>query len=146
MPKVRPCLFAALMLVAASSTSAQTAEALAREFGLLGTWAADCTKPADKANIHSTYAVEDGQVLNNHDAGPDFHRATFVVRSARPTGMDLLLLQTVSAAGQVSAITLRRIGDKMQIWRVVASDQSVPVNDGKFMDSDAAIPALSKCD
>ncbi len=129
----------------AGSASAQTVAGTALEFGLLATWAADCKQPPSKTNIHSTYVVKDGEVLNLHDAGPTFLEDKFVVRAAKPAGADLLLIQTLSVQGLTANITLRRIGDKIQIWRVVAPNNSVQVNNGRFTANDAVIPALSKC-
>lgn len=138
-------LVLAAILFMSAAAAAQTTVAAALEFGLLATWAADCKQPPGKGNIHSTYAVKDGAVLNIHDAGPAFLQDTFVVRSAKSAGIDLLLTQTVSGQGLVANVTLRRIGDKIQIWRVVAPNNTVPVNNGKFTGNDTSIPALSKC-
>ena len=142
-------LATALLLAAAMLTpgaaSAQTVVGTALEFGLLATWAADCTQPPGKSNIHSTYVAKDGEVLNLHDAGPTFLEDKYVVRAAKPAGADLLTIQTLSVQGLMATITLRRIGDKMQIWRVVAPNNSVPVNNGRFTANDAVIPALSRC-
>ena len=145
----RPAQATALLLAAAmlmpGAAAAQTVAGTALEFGLLATWAADCKQPPSKNNIHSTYVVRDGEVLNLHDAGPTFLEDKFVLRAAKPAGADLLLIQTVSVQGLTANITLRRIGDKIQIWRVVAPNNSVPVNNGRFTANDAVIPALSKC-
>ena len=141
----RGTALAAALAFVASAASAQTPESAVKEFGLLGTWAADCTKPAAKDNIHSRYEAKDGQVLNLHDAGPDFVEEAYTVRGAKADGTDRLALSTVSRAGRQAEIVLRRIGDKMQVWRVTAADGFQPVNEGKYIVTDAPIPALSRC-
>ena len=139
---------AALALVAGAAISparAQSTERVVAEFGLLATWAADCGKPPGKDNIHSRYEVRDGKVVNVHDAGPDFVEGVYAVSSAKPAGADLLTLRTVSQAGKETDITMRRIGDRMQVWRITGSDGFQPVNEGKYIVNDAPIAALSKC-
>ena len=133
------------LALGSAGAGAQSVAIVLAEFGMIGTWAASCTTPPSRDNIHSRFEVRGSEVVNVHDAGPTFLEDVFVVRSAKHAGIDLLLLQTVSKAGKESLITMRRIGDKMQVWRVVAADNSVPVNDGKVTADDAVIPALSKC-
>jgi hypothetical protein len=137
-------LAAALALVAGTA-AAQTAESVLVDFGLLGTWAADCGKPPGKDNIHSRYEVKDGAVVNVHDAGPAFMEDVYTVRSARSAGADLLAVKTVSRAGKETEITMRRTGAMMQVWRVVGADGFAPVSNGKYIVNDAPIRALTRC-
>ena len=136
--------FVALALVA-GAVNAQTAESVLADFGLLGTWAADCSKPPAKDNIHSRYEAKDGKVVNVHDAGPAFIEDVYTVRGAKPAGTDLLAIRTVNKAGKETEITLRRTGAMMQVWRVVGADGFAPVIDGKYIVNDAPIQALSRC-
>lgn len=129
----------------AGAASAQTAESFVADFGLFATWAQDCGKPPSKENIHSRFERKDGQVVNVHDAGPDYVEQTLVVRSAKSAGADLLTLTTVNAAGKQTDITMRRVGDRMQVWSVLGTDGFAPVKDGKYIVNDAPIAALSRC-
>lgn len=140
----RGLALAALALIAGAA-HAQTAESVVADFGLMATWASDCAKPPAKDNIHSRFEVRDGQLVNIHDAGPDFVEEVYTVRAAKPAGVDLLAIQTTSKARKETEITFRRVGDKMQIWRVVGADGFAPVNDGKYIVNDAPIQALSRC-
>ena len=135
----------AALALSAGAASAQTAESALADFGLFATWAADCAKPPAKDNIHSRYEVKDGKVLNLHDAGPDFVEEAYTVRAAKADANDRITLTTVSRAGKETEIVLRRVGDRMQVWRVTGADGFRPVNDGKYIVNDAPIPVLSKC-
>lgn len=143
--RAAPAFAAALLLAGASPAAAQTAEADLKEFGLLGTWALDCAAPASGDNIFSRYEVRDGQVVNVHDAGSKFAQGVYVVRAAKPAGADLLSTDTIGPTGKQTTITLRRVGDRMQVWKVLGADGFSPVNDGKYIVNDAPIPVLSRC-
>jgi hypothetical protein len=136
---------AAALALVAGAANAQSAESVLADFGLLGTWATDCGKPPGKDNIHSRYEAKDGKVVNVHDAGPAFVEDVFTVRAAKPAGVDLLAVTTVSRAGKQTEITLRRTGAMMQVWRIVGADGFAPVKDGKYIVNDAPIRALSRC-
>ena len=55
----------------ASSTAPMTVQQAAQQWGLIGTWASDCSQPAGPGNEHATYALEsDGTVSLSYDDGP----------------------------------------------------------------------------
>lgn len=59
-------------------------EALFRDFGMFGIWAADCRLPATLDNPHVTVsAPADGPVQETNDAGPDYDANFYSVLSAR---------------------------------------------------------------
>ena len=141
----RGLALAAALALCAGAANAQSAESVLADFGLLGTWAADCTKPPGKDNIHSRYEAKDGQVVNVHDAGPAFAEDVYTVRSAKSAGVDMLAITSVSRAGKETEITMRRTGAMMQVWRVRGADGFQPVTDGKYIVNDAPIRALTRC-
>jgi hypothetical protein len=144
-------LVSALLLVLLGPAAAQTAgtsqttEAALAEFGLLGTWALDCKQPPGKDNIFSIYEKRDGQFVNVHDAGPAFEQPVYVVRAARPAGAGMLAIETVGKTGRETTITLRRVGDRIQVWKVLGADGFSPVSDGKYIVTEAPIPPLTRC-
>jgi len=61
---IRLFAFVVLSLLATSGPSlAQTAADVASEWGLLGTWMADCKKPAGSGNAILRYVVKTGQLF-----------------------------------------------------------------------------------
>ena len=70
---MRVAAIIALLMVAASPARAEPSVAtLARDFGLLGTWAVDCGKPASADNAYvRVFSPSPGLATEAHDLGPE---------------------------------------------------------------------------
>ncbi len=141
-------LVAPLMFVGAAQ--AQSAAQAAREFGLIGTWAIDCGKPASRDNIQVTYAVKGGDVVLSRDGGPDA-RDSLLIPSAKLLAPDLL--QTVQRNGDMPpkdaeatemTVELRKTGGKIRIWKTTAAGMTL-VEQGKVVGTGTAGMAMAKC-
>jgi hypothetical protein len=141
----RTLAIAAAALSLSSAALAQSTEATLTEWKLIGTWAADCAKPAARDNIYSRYEMRDGKVVNVHDAGPTFFETVYEVRSAKPAGADMLAVETVGEGGKAVTITFRRTGENFQVWTVLGADGFSPVQDGKYIVNAAPIAPISRC-
>ena len=78
-------LLGALLLAACiGQAAAQTASEILRDFGLLGTWAYDCSQPASDENYYSVYAaLENGHVTRTYFDGPNHVYNSYVIERAR---------------------------------------------------------------
>ncbi len=68
---------------ACNSAAAESVEELFQQFGLFGTWAADCSKPATPGNPRVSITMPNaGLVLEDHNLGPDFAVNRYSILSA----------------------------------------------------------------
>ena len=80
--------------------NAASVEEVFQEFGLLGTWAADCGSPATPGNPHVSITMPSaGLVLEDHDLGPDFAVNRYSVLSAEPVSQTNVSVQVIFQPG-----------------------------------------------
>ena len=63
-------LIAGLAAVIAAPANAQSIQQTLSNFGLFGTWATDCSRPAAKDNFYTVYKSSGGKVLRTYYDGP----------------------------------------------------------------------------
>src|SRR5215471_641670 len=119
----------AVVLSVPALASAQSPSAVLREFGLLGTWATDCSRPSDSDNFYTTYAgMSDGRVRRTYYNTPD--RKTpynvYIITRAIRLPSDMLSYQQEGDVNQ----------DKIDVMLV---------KDGKFPGSGDDSPWQAKC-
>ena len=96
---------AAVMVLAAATAMpavAQTVpvEVLFQQFGLFGTWAADCQQPASAANPHvSITALSPGLVSESHDLGPDYTINRYSMVTAERLSVEQLAVAVIFQPG-----------------------------------------------
>src|ERR1700751_685461 len=89
----------ALFLVP-SGAGATTAEDVFQKFGLFGTWAADCDKPATPANPRVIITMPSaGLVLEDHNLGPDFAVNHYSVLSAEQVSTTSISVDVIFQPG-----------------------------------------------
>jgi hypothetical protein len=142
---MRPLAVLAALVAMAGPAAAQTAEAALQEFGLMGTWAPDCGKPAARSNIYVTYAVNGSDIVNTHDPGQGFQKESYSVRGARKMGADALMTQMRTASGAEMFVVMRKAGDKVFVSDVTAPDGSKPVKSGMIVANASLSPMLVRC-
>ncbi len=94
----------AVMLLAATCTMSAARAApvddVFRAFGLFGSWASDCGKPASPANPHvSITLLSPGLVLESHDLGPDYTVNRYSILSAERLSADELAVEVMFQPG-----------------------------------------------
>lgn len=136
---------ALLVCVSGGGGAAQMVENAFREFGLLGTWAADCGKPASRANLHSVYAVwTGGNVTLTYDQGPGLP-TRYRILNARPRGDGRLFYLEENMRDQRRLeIVIQSEGSRIRVWSSRRTTGEVLVTDGKFGDG-VASPWQSRC-
>jgi hypothetical protein len=121
-------------------------------FGLIGTWAPDCSQPASRDNIQSIYSLSGADVILTHDGGANASKDSYAVRTAKLVGTDSLLIQVRSldmppemAAEAELSITLRKVGPKVQIWKQTAPGGIVLTEDGRIPATGTSTLPMSHC-
>jgi hypothetical protein len=148
------CLVAVLAMATIEPADAQSVANTIADFGLIGTWATDCTQPASSSNYLTVYAIKpSGEVSRTHYDKPDHVHDTYKITSAKRQAPDLLLYEQVwdlesspaDVAGNRMQVLLNMANGKFQIVSSQGSDGSFFVKDRKFSSSSDESPWQSKC-
>ncbi len=147
---LRVSLFAiAFAFLVPTIASAQSPRAVLRDFGLLGSWATDCSRPSAADNFYTVYAGRaDGMVRRTYYNTPDRKRpynVYIITRAIRLPADQLSYQQEGEAEHDKIDVILLKDGNKYKIWSSVTEDGKVLVKDGKFPGSGAESPWQDKC-
>jgi hypothetical protein len=140
------CLVAALAMTGVEMASVETANAQSvadtiAEFGLIGTWATDCTQPASSSNYLTIYAIKpSGEVSRTYYDQPGHVYNNYKITSAKHQAPDMLSYEQVwdfdgspaNIAGDRVRVLLNMADNKFQIVSSQGSDGSFFVKDRKF--------------
>jgi hypothetical protein len=119
-------------------------------FGLFGTFAADCSRPAAPANPHVSVTQQDGNlVIEAHDVGPEYATNLYSVRAARRLSADRLEIKVVFVPGEqleeFQTLELRvSKGTRRTIFNRI-DDGAVRVRRGVALANGHKTPLLKKC-
>ena len=150
----RACLVAALALASAETANAQSVANTIAEFGLIGTWATDCTQPASTGNFLTVYAVKpSGEVSRTYYDQPGHVYNTYKITDAKRQAPDMLSYEQVwdfegspaNIAGDRVRVLLNMVDGKFQIVSSQGSDGSFFVKDRKFPGSGDESPWQFQC-
>jgi hypothetical protein len=153
------CLVAVLALASVEMASVETAKAQSvadtiAEFGLVGTWAADCAQPASTGNFLTVYAIKSsGEVSRTYYDQPDHIYNNYKITSAKRQASDMLSYEQVwdfkgspaNIAGDRVQVLLNMADNKFQIVSSKGSDGSFFVKDRKYPGSGDESPWQLKC-
>jgi len=132
---------------AASSSAPVSVQQAAQTFGLIGTWAADCTQPASPDDEHATYAIEsDGTVSLVYDNGPDIVPNRYAWNQGMIIDQDKLQLDGIFYGDKLAQHTVMQKNDQGQIrvFGNVDGSGKVLVQNGAFP-SGGSPPWENKC-
>jgi hypothetical protein len=140
------CIVAGLLAAShAPPASAQGVADTLERWGLLGTWAIDCTRPPSRTNVHLSY-VKSGQGSVRH--GRDFGK----YRDSRE-----VLAATDTLDGMIEVVAEFSLGARRWSFRkgpdgrirVMSNSRAdgtnVTVKDGRFVMGGKATPWLRRC-
>jgi hypothetical protein len=145
---------AALTLAMVDAADAQEVANTIAAFGLIGSWATDCSQPVSNHNYLTVYAIAtDGTVTRTNYDQPGHVYTNYKIISATRLAPDMLSYQQVwDFAGSPSNIASNRVqvqlnmaDGKFQIVSSQGSDGSFFVKDRKFPGSGSESPWQSKC-
>ena len=90
------CLVAALAMATVETANAQSVANTIAEFGLIGTWATDCTQPASSSNFLTVYAIKpSGEVSRTYYDQPGHVYNNYKITSAKRQAPDMLSYEQV---------------------------------------------------
>ena len=146
---------AVLVLAAATAmpAAAQTApvDSLFQQFGLFGTWAADCRQPASPANPHvSITTPSPGLVSERHDLGPNYAINHYSMVSAERLSTEQLAVAVIFQPGtddeeRQKLVFLVRKSTRRTLFNQ-PDGGAVRVRDGIALAHGSKTPVLNKCD
>ena len=155
----RGCFVAALAMASVELASIETANAQSvantiAEFGLIGTWATDCTQSASSSNFLTVYAIKpSGEVSRTYYDQPSHIYNNYKITDAKRQAPDMLSYEQVwdfdgspaNIAGDRVRVLLNMADGKFQIVSSQGSDGSFFVKDRKFPGSADDSPWQSRC-
>ncbi len=121
-----------------------------RQFGLFGTWAVDCGRPASPSNPYVSDIVQDNDaVVEEHHLGPNYavnrYRVLVAERlSATQVALEVVFRPGSEAAQQQKLIMLVSGGQRRTLFNQ-PKDGAVRVRDGIVLAAKVKTPILSKC-
>jgi hypothetical protein len=130
---MQKAFFCAIFLALPALANAQSVQSALKDFGLLGTWAAECKQGPSPANTHATYSVTSAGAAELTNAfGEGYEDSTYNISEAKPLGPDRLSLREVMLSDKnvVLDIVLVKENGKIRVWSSVHTDGTALVQDG----------------
>lgn len=137
--------------VLSASARAAPVDDVFREFGLFGSWASDCAKPASPDNPHvNIAALSPGIVLESHDLGPDYAVNRYSFLSAEKLSADEVAVDVIFQPGREGEerqklIFRVRKGTRRTLFNQPAGG-AVLVKGGIALANGSKTPVLNKCE
>jgi hypothetical protein len=95
---------------------AQSATTTVQDFGLVGKWAIECSRPASPANEHALYAVTtSGLIWVMNDFGPEYDGMVYHVVRVERVSPDKLALRQVLASDETVVLDIVMVKDNERI-------------------------------
>jgi hypothetical protein len=112
---------------------AQSPVSAVKQFGLLGTWAGDCSATPSPANQYTILSLTSrGNIELRNDFGPDYDQMVYrIVDAQRLSHFRLALRQLLTSDDQIILNTvMMKANDRIRVWSSHGSDGSTFVEDG----------------
>jgi hypothetical protein len=134
-----------------NAAGAASLEELFQQFGLFGTWATDCDKPATPANPRVSITMPSaGLVLEDHNLGPDFAVNRYSVVSAERMSATSLSVDVIFQPGTEVEERQKLVFSVRDNTRRTIFNQTnggaVRVKDGIALARGSKTPLLRKCE
>jgi hypothetical protein len=132
-----------VLLLHSSATAGPDGDALI-EFGLLGAWAIDCTKPPSRANMHVTFAIRNGLPTRTVRINGVFE--TMEMRELRVLAPDRLTYYLHGPTKESSFnMMVAKIGEEIRSHETVRADGLAIIKNGKFVASGEPTRMFQRC-
>jgi hypothetical protein len=127
-----PLLCAALVVLFPVLAHSQSAGAAMQEFGLLGTWAGECSQDPSPTNNHATYLMTSAGAQLKYQSGADYEDSVYDILEAKRVAPDKLSLRQVLMSNDrvTLDIVLLKEKDRIRIWSSLFPDGTALVEDG----------------
>jgi hypothetical protein len=112
---------------------AQSPASAIKEFGLLGTWADDCSAMPSRANQYAIFSLTSrGNIELRNDFGAEYEQMVYrIVDVQRLSHFRLALRQLLTTDDQIVLSTIMlKANDRIRVWSSRGSDGSILVEDG----------------
>lgn len=135
----------------AGDASGASVDELFQQFGLFGTWAADCSQPATPTNPRvSIITPSAGLVLEDHNLGPDFAINRYSILSAEMVSANSLSVDVIFQPGTEVEERQKLVFAVRDNTRRTIFNQTdggaVRVKDGIALARGSKTPLLRKCE
>lgn len=141
----RVSAIALAMLLALPGSGAASVADIVKKYGLTGTWAADCTKPADRTNPHVVYSLLDGDRLQRETKiVPDSNIDLSIAVSLVEVSAGELLMAWKSNEGGI-ANRVRASQGQMQVLDSTRDSGEKLIVNGRRTRDNAEAPTFNKC-
>jgi len=133
------------------SANAESVDQLFQQFGLFGTWATDCGRPATPSNPHVSITTPSaGLVLEDHNLGPDFSVNRYSVLSAEKVSASRISVEVIFQPGTEVEERQKLVFSVHDNTRRTMFNQAdggmVRVKDGIALARGSKTPLLRKCE
>ena len=134
-----------------NAADAASVEELFQQFGLFGSWATECDKPATPNNPHVSITVPSaGLVLEDHNLGADFAVNRYSVLDAErvsPTSLSVnVIFQPGTEVEERQKLVFAVRGNTRRTLFNQTNGGAVRVKDGIALARGSKTPLLQKCD
>jgi ribosomal protein S28E/S33 len=148
--RVAAVIAVALLTAMPATAAAPSVEDLFQQFGLFGTWAADCKEPATPGNPHVSITMPTaGLVLEDHDLGSDFAVNRYSVLAAKRVSAERLSVEVIFRPGAEGEERQKLVflihNDTRRTMFNQANGGPVRVKDGIALVEHTKTPPLRKC-
>ena len=127
-----------------ATAHAQSAAQALRNFGLLGTWATDCSRPAAANNFYTVYSASGGQVQRIYYNAPGKIYNQYTITEANILASNELRYVQHGQAGAIE-VTLRKADNRILVWTSRVIGGKTFVQDGKYTDDGAGVVWQARC-
>lgn len=118
-----------------------------KQFGLLGTWAIDCARPASPQNEYSIYAASpSGEATLSYARGEPYRDIVYEIRTAAPIAESRLALHVLGLPGRISVdLVLLKENDTIRVWSSHTQAGRMLVLDGVITGNGRPSPRFKRC-
>ena len=131
-------LVLAFALAMPITAKAETVADIMREFGMLGTFADDCSQPPNKNNFHTVYAeLPNGFVERIYYNEPGKIYSRYVLQRVNRVSADQVFYQQKGSAGNIDVI-LQVAGDRYHVLSSQNENGTAYVQNGRYTSATSA--------
>ena len=114
------------------AANAETVRQILQQFGMLGTWATDCSRPPANDNIHTVYApLPNGNVQRTYYNEPGKISNQYELERVNRISSDQLFYQQKGPSGRIDVV-LKKDGNRYHILSSQNQNGKAYVQEGKF--------------
>jgi hypothetical protein len=145
---LREALLAVAVAASISTTAgAQSVQKTLSDFGLLGTWATDCSRQAASDNYYTVYSSSSGRVLRTYYDGPGkVYNEYAITQASRLANGRLRYVQEGTDSRRLRLeVIVTMDGGRLLVWSSRYVDGEFLVKDGKYTDDGTRVVGQDRC-